>query len=151
MAGYSNLRYHPHYAIDRGGFSSPAPGAPGASRRSAVGTTTPRNATTSSRNDHRGQSKLLPRRARRRNWRAGGPGFVNDSSIGRFGHQIIDYVVGMNPPMGATAAIVFAARFYRALGFGPSVKGSGGDDEQPGRDDHARVRSQSASAPLARA
>jgi hypothetical protein len=36
--------------------------------------------------------------------------------------QIIDCVVGMNRPIGDGAAIVFAASFYRAIGFGRSVR-----------------------------
>ncbi|MCK4766573.1 MAG: TIR domain-containing protein [Candidatus Aminicenantes bacterium] len=36
--------------------------------------------------------------------------------------QNIDCVIGMNKPIGDGAAIVFAAAFYRALGFGRSVK-----------------------------
>ena len=36
--------------------------------------------------------------------------------------EIIDYVVGMNTTIGDRAAIIFAASFYRALGFGRSVQ-----------------------------
>src|SRR5262245_15884507 len=36
--------------------------------------------------------------------------------------RIIDSVIGMNRPIGDEAAIVFAASFYRAVGFGRSVK-----------------------------
>jgi hypothetical protein len=36
--------------------------------------------------------------------------------------QIVDCVIGMNNPIGDDAAIVFAASFYQALGFGRSVK-----------------------------
>jgi hypothetical protein len=36
--------------------------------------------------------------------------------------EIIDCVVGMNRPIGDAAAIVFAASFYRAIGFGRSVQ-----------------------------
>ena len=36
--------------------------------------------------------------------------------------QTIDCTVGMNRPIGDEAAIVFAASFYRAIGFGRSVK-----------------------------
>jgi hypothetical protein len=36
--------------------------------------------------------------------------------------QTIDCVIGMNQPIGDDAAIVFAASFYRAVGFGRSVK-----------------------------
>jgi hypothetical protein len=36
--------------------------------------------------------------------------------------QTIDCTVGMNRPIGDKAAIVFAASFYRAIGFGRSVK-----------------------------
>ncbi|MEO8493968.1 MAG: SUMF1/EgtB/PvdO family nonheme iron enzyme [Planctomycetota bacterium] len=36
--------------------------------------------------------------------------------------QHIDCVIGMNKPIGDAAAIVFAASFYRALGFGRSVR-----------------------------
>jgi hypothetical protein len=36
--------------------------------------------------------------------------------------QTIDCTVGMNRPIGDAAAIVFAASFYRAIGFGRSVK-----------------------------
>ena len=36
--------------------------------------------------------------------------------------QTIDCTVGMNRPIGDEAAIVFAASFYRALGFGRTVK-----------------------------
>jgi CHAT domain len=36
--------------------------------------------------------------------------------------QAIDYTIGMNQPIGDEAAIAFAASFYRALGFGRSVK-----------------------------
>lgn len=36
--------------------------------------------------------------------------------------QTIDCTVGMNRPIGDQAAIVFAASFYRALGFGRSVQ-----------------------------
>src|SRR4051812_43215152 len=36
--------------------------------------------------------------------------------------KTIDCTVGMNRPIGDAAAIVFAASFYRALGFGRSVK-----------------------------
>ena len=36
----------------------------------------------------------------------------------------IDFVVGMNAAIGDRAAIVFAAAFYRALGFGRSVQAS---------------------------
>ncbi|MEO8166388.1 MAG: hypothetical protein ABI619_13435, partial [Betaproteobacteria bacterium] len=36
--------------------------------------------------------------------------------------QHIDCVIGMNKPIGDAAAIVFAASFYRAIGFGRSVR-----------------------------
>jgi hypothetical protein len=36
--------------------------------------------------------------------------------------EVIDYVVGMNSAIGDKAAIVFAASFYRALGFDRTVK-----------------------------
>jgi hypothetical protein len=36
--------------------------------------------------------------------------------------EIIDCVVGMNKPIGDAAAAVFAASFYRAIGFGRSVQ-----------------------------
>src|SRR5262245_22196886 len=36
--------------------------------------------------------------------------------------KVIDCTVGMNRPIGDEAAIVFAASFYQALGFGRSVK-----------------------------
>ncbi len=36
--------------------------------------------------------------------------------------EIIDCVVGMNKPIGDAAAIIFAASFYRAIGFGRSVQ-----------------------------
>ena len=36
--------------------------------------------------------------------------------------QTIDCTIGMNRPIGDEAAIVFAASFYRAIGFGRSVK-----------------------------
>jgi hypothetical protein len=36
--------------------------------------------------------------------------------------KTIDCTIGMNRPIGDAAAIVFAASFYRALGFGRSVK-----------------------------
>jgi hypothetical protein len=36
--------------------------------------------------------------------------------------ESIDCVVGMNKPIGDAAAIVFAASFYRAIGFGRSVQ-----------------------------
>ena len=36
--------------------------------------------------------------------------------------EIIDCVVGMNKPIGDAAAIVFAASFYWAIGFGRSVQ-----------------------------
>jgi hypothetical protein len=36
--------------------------------------------------------------------------------------ETIDCTVGMNRPIGDQAAVVFAASFYRALGFGRSVK-----------------------------
>jgi len=36
--------------------------------------------------------------------------------------EAIDYVVGMNTAIGDDAAIAFAASFYRAIGFGRSVK-----------------------------
>ena len=36
--------------------------------------------------------------------------------------ETIDYTVGMNQPIGDAAAIVFAASFYRATGFGRSVQ-----------------------------
>jgi tetratricopeptide (TPR) repeat protein len=36
--------------------------------------------------------------------------------------QIIDCAVGMNQPIGDDAAIVFAASFYRAIGFGRTVQ-----------------------------
>jgi len=36
--------------------------------------------------------------------------------------EIIDCTIGMNRPIGDFAAIVFAASFYRAIGFGRSVK-----------------------------
>jgi len=36
--------------------------------------------------------------------------------------EIIDCVVGMNKPIGDDAAMVFAASFYRAIGFGRSVQ-----------------------------
>lgn len=38
--------------------------------------------------------------------------------------QVIDCVVGMNTSIGDNAAIAFAASFYRAIGFGRSVKES---------------------------
>ena len=43
---------------------------------------------------------------------------VQGQSIG----QSIDYVVGMNAAIGDTAAMVFAASFYRALGFARTVQ-----------------------------
>src|SRR5512135_2808283 len=36
--------------------------------------------------------------------------------------RIIDAVIGMSQPVGDEAAVVFAASFYRALGFGRTVK-----------------------------
>ena len=36
--------------------------------------------------------------------------------------ETIDCSIGMNQPIGDEAAIVFAASFYRALGFGRSVQ-----------------------------
>jgi hypothetical protein len=36
--------------------------------------------------------------------------------------EIVDCVVGMSKPIGDAAAIVFAASFYRAIGFGRSVQ-----------------------------
>ena len=36
--------------------------------------------------------------------------------------ETVECTVGMNRPIGDSAAIVFAASFYRALGFGRSVK-----------------------------
>ena len=36
--------------------------------------------------------------------------------------ETIDCTIGMRKPIGDDAAIVFAASFYRALGFGRSVK-----------------------------
>jgi len=38
--------------------------------------------------------------------------------------QVIDCVIGMNTSIGDNAAIAFAASFYRAIGFGRSVKDS---------------------------
>lgn len=36
--------------------------------------------------------------------------------------EVIDCVIGMNGPLGDKAAIIFAASFYRAIGFGRSVQ-----------------------------
>lgn len=36
--------------------------------------------------------------------------------------SVIDYTIGMNTAISAQAAIVFAASFYRAIGFGRSVQ-----------------------------
>src|SRR5262249_40348480 len=36
--------------------------------------------------------------------------------------EVVDCTIGMNQPIGDDAAIVFAASFYRALGFGRSVQ-----------------------------
>ena len=38
--------------------------------------------------------------------------------------EVIDCVVGMSTAIGDEAAIVFAASFYRAIGFGRSIKGA---------------------------
>lgn len=38
--------------------------------------------------------------------------------------EVIDYVIGMNTSIGDEAAIIFAASFYRAIGFGRSLKKS---------------------------
>src|SRR5690348_11295843 len=38
--------------------------------------------------------------------------------------DVIDYVIGMNATIGDKAASAFAASFYRAIGFGRSVKDS---------------------------
>ncbi|CAA9326946.1 MAG: hypothetical protein AVDCRST_MAG68-2312 [uncultured Gemmatimonadetes bacterium] len=38
--------------------------------------------------------------------------------------EVVDYTIGMDPPLGDASAILFAEAFYGALGMGETVRGS---------------------------